>query len=447
MSDHPSRDDESPHGPVAGSAGAYALVLVLVTAFILYGSLFPFEYREQSYPGGPVLYLLSTWRDWDHRGDLLSNILLYMPFGFFGTLALPSFVTARRRALVMTVVGTALSCGVEITQFHDVGRVTSMGDVYANLIGSGVGGFVAVSVGASMRWPFVREAVAHPAASLLLIMFFGYRLFPYVPMIDMHKYWHAVRPMLVAPSLPPGELLSSLISWLLVANIVYTLYGFNRFLLLFPLLCGCEFLGKIFIINNALTWADVIGAVAAYLLWAMWLHRVPARFTIVASAFAGMIVVQRLVPLQFLATPQAFGWVPFGSLMREDVGPEVQVFCGYFYEYGGLIWLLGCAGVALPLGTIVTAALLLAVSYVDRWLPGRPAEITDAFMALVIGGAFMLLRYAARRRSDHIGPTTDAAREHARLPEAVRAQNGVASDPPRRRGGKYAPYVPPHLRG
>ncbi len=147
MSDLPSRDDESPHGPVAGSAGAYALVLVLVTAFILYGSLFPFEYREQSYPGGPVFYLLSTWRDWDHRGDLLSNILLYMPFGFFGTLALPSFVTARRRALVMTVVGTALSCGVEITQFHDVGRVTSMGDVYANLIGSGVGGFVAVS-----RW-------------------------------------------------------------------------------------------------------------------------------------------------------------------------------------------------------------------------------------------------------------------------------------------------------
>ena len=78
----------------------------------------------------------------------------------------------------MTVVGTALSCGMEIAQFHDVGRVTSMGDVYANLIGSGVGGLAAVSIGASMRWPFVRELVAHPAASLLLIMFFGYRLYP-----------------------------------------------------------------------------------------------------------------------------------------------------------------------------------------------------------------------------------------------------------------------------
>ncbi|MGA3397758.1 MAG: VanZ family protein [Acetobacteraceae bacterium] len=447
MGDNPSGQTDTPHPAVAGSPRAYAVVLLLVTMFILYGSLFPFEYREQTYPGGPVGYLLSTWQDWDHRGDLLSNILLYSPFGFFGTLALPSRIAAQRRALVTIVAGIVLSCGIEITQFHDVGRVTSMGDVYANAIGSGIGSLAAASIGASMRWPFVRELAGHPAASLLFVMFFGYRLYPYVPTIDLHKYWHAVRPMLLAPSLPPGELTRFVITWLLIAVVVHALYGFHRFLLLFPLLCGCEFLGKILIIDNALTLTDVVGAGAAFLLWTLLLHRMPARFAILALAFVGMITVQRLQPFQFAATPHGFGWVPLGSFMRDAIGPAIRTFCEDFYEYGGLIWLLGRAGVPLPIGTALTATLLFATDYADCWLAGRSAEITDAVMALGIGGAFALLRHAARRGSGPTGSNTAAAREHARLAEAILAQHGVAPAPPARRGRKHAPYVPPHLRG
>ena len=150
----------------------------------------------------------------------------------------------------------------------------------------------------------------------------------------------------------------------------------------------------------------MIGAVAAYLLWAMLLHRLPARFAIVALGLCRHDRRATADAVQFVATPQSFR---LGTVRQPDargVGPAVQVFCEDFFEYGGLIWLLGHAGVVLPLGTFVTAALLLAVSYVECWLPGRPAEITDAFMAVVIGGAFMLLRYAARRRTDNLGPTT-----------------------------------------
>jgi len=447
MSDSPPGHAVTPHTPVAGSTRAYAVVFLLVTIFILYGSLFPFEYRARTYPGGPVAYLLSTWPDWDHRGDLLSNILLYLPFGFFGTCALPSRVSAWPRALLVTVAGTALACGVEITQFHIAGRVTSMGDVYADAIGSGVGALAASLIGVSMRWPFVRELAAHPTASLLLVMFFGYRLYPYVPTIDLHKYWRAVRPLLAAPSLPPDELTRSIITWLSIAVIVHSLYGFRRFLLLFPLLCVCEFLGKILVIGNTMKPTDVVGAGAAYLLWTLLLRRISGRFGIVALAFAGMITAQRLQPFQFAATPHSFGWVPFAGFMRGSIGVATQAFCEKFYEYGGLIWLLGRAGVVLPFGTALTATLLFATSYAECWLAGRSAEITDAVMALVIGGAFALLRHAVRGRAGATGPSAAAAREHARLAAAVLAQHGVAFETPRRRGRKYAPYVPPRLRG
>jgi len=124
----------------------------------------------------------------------------------------------------------------------------------------------------------------------------------------------------------------------------------------------------------------------------------------------------------------------------------MQAFCEKFYEYGGLIWLLGRAGVPLPAGTALTAALLFATSYAECWLPGRSAEITDTAMALVIGGAFAVLRRGARRhRGAPITPDA-AAREHAQFAEAILAQHGVVPPVPRRRGRKYAPYAPPHLR-
>jgi len=137
-----------------------AIVLLLVTTIILFGSLFPFEYYEGSYPGGPLGYLLSTWQEWDNRGDLLANILLYLPFGFLITGALPRRLSGAARALIATLAGTALAGGMETAQFYDVGRVTSMGDVYANGIGAGIG-----AVAAALRWPFVGELAADRGAA------------------------------------------------------------------------------------------------------------------------------------------------------------------------------------------------------------------------------------------------------------------------------------------
>ena len=442
-----------PSGPdrtVAASAPsrAYAVVLLIVVMFILYGSLFPFEYRERFYPGGSVAYLLSTWHQWDHRGDLLSNILLYLPLGFFATLVLPARMSGMQRALLATLAGTALSGCVEIAQFHDVGRVTSMGDIYANGIGAGLGAAAAALFGASLRWPFMQELAAHPTATLLLVMFFGYRLYPYVPTIDMHKYWHALWPILRTPSLSPYDLARYAITWLFIAVIVDSLYGFRRFLVLFPPLCCLEFIGKIMIVSTALTLPDVGGAAVGYMLWALLLHRLPGRIVIATFLFAGMVMAERLQPLHFLAFPRRFGWIPFASFMGGSMNVAMQAFCQKFYEYGGLIWLLGRCGIALPIGTALTAALLLATSIAECWLPGRSAEITDAAMAAVIGAAFAMLRHAAGRPAGAAARPNDAAREHARLAEAVLAQHGVApSPPPRRRGRKYARYVPPRLRG
>jgi VanZ family protein len=377
-----------------------ACVLALVTIFIIYGSLYPFVFHPHSDVIGPLQTLIGTVHDWDGRGDLLSNILLYMPFGFFATHTLPARVPAVVRALLAIAAGTLLSTCMELSQFYDEGRVTSMGDVYANAIGSTVGASISAFLGAGIRFPFVRELGANPDASLLLAMFLGYRLYPYVPMIDLHKYLRAVDGLRHWQDPASADLARFVVTWLFIAAIVEALYGFRRWFLLFPALVLGVFVGRIMIVDLSLTSADVVGAAIAAILWAGPLRWLPGRPLVLAALFAGLIITLRLQPFTFSPVPtHDFGWVPFWSLMNGSISVAMQAFFEKFYQYGGLIWLVRMTGTPLGWATGLTATLLLLTSIAEVYLPGRSAEITDATMAVAIGLAFHLLRNAAQPKS------------------------------------------------
>ncbi|MDR3536007.1 MAG: VanZ family protein [Acetobacteraceae bacterium] len=405
---------------------AYVAVLALTVAFILYGSLFPFAWYER--PGSALAHLLGTWQDWDHRGDLLANIVLYVPFGFFLVAAAAPHRPAATRLLIAVAAGSALACGVELTQYHDFGRTTSMGDVYANAIGSAAGAVAAVLFGASIRWPLVKEAAAHPAPALLVVMWAGSDLFPYVPTIDMHKYWHAVRPLLDLPVLPLTDVLAALAVWAFLGFIVLSLYGFRRFLLLFPLLVAAEALAKVLILDNALTHANLLAAVMAYGGWIV-LHRRPGRVVLLTLGVAAVVLHQRLSPFDFSGPPTPFAWLPFHDLMTDAEGPAVPLFCQKFFLIGGLVWLLGRCGMPLPVATALTALVLFGTGWAQTRIPGHSGEATDAVMALALGTVFMLLRAIAAPRRD-----------------AMAVELAPLAPSPVPVGRRYAPYVPPHLR-
>jgi VanZ family protein len=368
----------------------HVIAAAIVVLFILYGTLYPFEYVERDYSGGPIAYLLSTWRDWDGRGDLLSNIVLFIPFGCFTALILPSGPYGVIRVFLGTLGGALVSVSVELAQFYDQGRVTSMGDVYANGIGAMLGAVATGFIGAGARWPFVADMVAHRRPAMVLVMWAAYRLYPYVPTIDLHKYWHTVRPMLAAPNLPPGEFIRFTIVWLLIASILHVIFGARRWFLLFPLLATLEFLARILITSTDLKLPDIAGAAAAFAVWLL-MGLLPGRFLILAVAFAVLVVMLRLAPFDFAPIGRPFGWVPFHSMMHGSIGVAMQAFCEKFYMYGGLIWLACQAGLNLRTATMLTMLLLFVTSYVETYLPVRSAEITDAVMALTIGLVFHLL--------------------------------------------------------
>ncbi|HSU05994.1 MAG TPA: VanZ family protein [Acetobacteraceae bacterium] len=381
------------HNRNAGNAIAF----VVIAAVIVYGSLYPFRYRGNGLPIGALDFLLHSWRTWDRRGDLLANVLLYVPFGFFAARALPIRLQTATRVALSLLAGATLSVGMELCQFRIAGRITSMGDVYANAIGTTSGAVTGAVLSGTWRWPLLADIAEQPAAAMLIAGWLGYRLYPYVPTIDLHKYWRAIKPVFSISVPPSFDLLRFTIVWLLMARLVESIFGRSRWLLLFPVLIGTEIVGRVLVVNSRLQLSDVTGAVLALLLSPL-LRRMPFCMAVFAGLWLCLIVALRLEPFTFSVATRHFGWVPFLGLMRGSIAIAVQSFCEKFVLFGGLIWLLDHAGLGLKRATIGTATVLFATSVAQTHLPGRSAEITDPVMALLIGGLFALLAASLPRR-------------------------------------------------
>src|SRR5579859_6988386 len=96
----------------------YAAIAAAIAVVIVYGSLFPFDFHPNARPQGALQYLLSTWNASAGRLDLILNVILYVPLGFFSVQALRRGPLLVRLALA-TLMGIALSTGLEIAQYYD----------------------------------------------------------------------------------------------------------------------------------------------------------------------------------------------------------------------------------------------------------------------------------------------------------------------------------------
>jgi VanZ family protein len=180
-----------------GQPKHFAIATAIVIAIIVYGSLYPFAFRPMVDGIEPALRAL-----WESRAErpgritFLANILLYMPLGFCAIRALGRWGGAARRLVLITLLGAFLSASMELLQYFDADRVTDAPDLYENTLGTLIGAVAGSLLTEGIRWPFLSEIAVARVPTLLLVAWVGYRLFPFVPTLDLHKYWSAIKPAL-----------------------------------------------------------------------------------------------------------------------------------------------------------------------------------------------------------------------------------------------------------
>ena len=368
---------------------------------IVYGSLYPFDFSVPTGGPGPVSVLLGSWADRPSRGDFLANILLYMPLGFFGMLSFPRSVGFWRRLLLVVAGGAALSVTMELTQYYDVGRDTEATDVYANTIGTLIAAPVAMLFSDRAGLPLFPDIMARPVPTLLIAAWAGYRFYPFVPTIDLHKYWHALRPVILDPIPAAYPLYRHASIWLTLFVLIEAIFGRRRSAMLAPLFAAFVLSARVLIIAAILSAAEVVGALVAVCLWPLLLGlNQRLRSALVFLLLGSYVVMERLEPFQFAPFARPFGWVPFNAFMNGAVEVDVLSFMEKCFLYGSLLFLLGRAGTRPVFAAILVAGMLFATSWAETYLPDRSAEITDALMTLLIAGGFALIGDEHYRRAD-----------------------------------------------
>jgi glycopeptide antibiotics resistance protein len=124
----------------------YAVGAAAAILFALYGSLVPFDWRAVSFAEAVREYAAFWSRvriNWLTRSDLIANVLLAVPIGFFvmGSLTVDRYGLGARipRAAVTLVTGIVLALVFEFLQIFVNNRVVSQRDVFAQAMGTLVG--------------------------------------------------------------------------------------------------------------------------------------------------------------------------------------------------------------------------------------------------------------------------------------------------------------------
>lgn len=373
----------------------FLLLMTVVIAVICHGSLYPYTFMPHGGAAAPLQALLASWRiPPTGFADGVANVFLYLPLGFAGVLALGY----PRRLVIVTILGLVLSTTIEIAQFFDVGRFTNMSDVYCNTAGTLLGGLAGTRLDTRLRgssMSFTIEAVPVTILAVLL----AYRLYPYVPTIDVHKYWHSLSNALLRPVMSPLKIFEYFVLWLTTCYLVNAAFR-NVLWLAVPCSVVLLIAAKVVIVNLSLGAAELIGAVIAVFLWLGVLERSRYSALVVATFLGMMVLVYRLQPFDFhtvAVTP--FGWVPFRSIVEGSVSENFVAFGEKIFLYASLIWITSRTGLSLLASTTATTMLLLVTSLAETHIPGRSAEITDCVIAVLLGAGLAALDSAAPLRA------------------------------------------------
>jgi VanZ family protein len=409
-----------------GSCITMRRVFYLICALIAYGSLYPFHFVARPSPLGVLPVFAASLHVAMDRGeihDLLVNLLIYIPVGFFFVLDERNRHPAWRRCLNATLAGAALSLCMETAQYWFVPRTPSLIDLLTNTISAGAGAILGVAFAHRARHAFdsLSETVlGHPSSALFLGILWFAAFFNPGDWGGPGAVQH-IRAMLAAPHFAPGHVFVSFSQWLGLGALAAAVIGRERapsVLLWIGLATPLRFL----VPGQRPELHDFLGAAAAIGVWYAPAFRRRLSTGMVAFLLAGGLVVEELRPWHFSSHASGFLWIPFLSMLRSvDWAPTLLVLFRKSAVYGTAVWAIARAGLGAPGATVFVALELTLLEMAQMFIPGRTAETTDPVLALVLG--VILLQFDRKFGAD---PGVGAA-----LPDAEVRKTPAA--------GEYAP--------
>lgn len=389
--------------PRVGASKIIPWLLVGVLVLIAYGSLYPFNLKDDAIRGG-VLHALGqlSWARAD-RSDRISNVLLYLPLGFCLFLWLGARLRRLPALVVATLLGSAYSLSIEVAQVYISMRVPSLTDLSLNALGSGLGAIGGLVWRIGALWMHLPQRMDKPqrdfSAVLLLALWIVWRFAPFIPHADLGKLKAALRP-LFDPELNAALIFAYLTCWLVVSQALGAIVSRARLLEALLVLIAVVLAGQLLLAEQAFVPSELAALILLLPLLVLTdrLSHTP-RKALLGCAVLLVFLGYRLDPLVFDAAPQAFDFWPFQVWLEQDAivvarSIDWNLVFGEIFMFALVSWTLLYCGASIKLAAGSMLALALITEVAQLWLAGRTASATDPALALLVAMAFW---YTERR--------------------------------------------------
>lgn len=368
----------------------YVWAALITAAVIVYGSLSPFHFYA-GHGGNPVLFLLAHWRTPAQSPvGFVANLILYLPLGLCIGLAAP------RRSRPWRVMGCAglISLGlcvtVELIQFYDWGRRTTLTDVYLNVLGGVIGAAIATRLPARLRRPV--GDLRQPMIWALLAAFSVIELYPFVPTMNTGWYLDALSSLWRHPHIDPLGLARAALRWLVAAMLLGQLFGPRRSRVLLAGLMLGVFCAQIVMLNIWLSLTEWCGAAIALIAWLALAGRPRAqRAATLAAMMAVVLIAGDLLPWRWQAGPGLASAFSFADIDSQSVMRIARHAITHFYYVGALVWLAAVAGLGAMRTGLGVGLLFMTTALLETQLADHHPGATDALLALLAGALFVAL--------------------------------------------------------
>jgi VanZ family protein len=388
-------------------------LLLLTAAFIVYGSLYPFSFVDPPIFSWAHLFAGYWWTG--SRGDILANISLFIPYGFFGALYLRDRDTAWP-SLLLLLAGILIAVALQVAQVFLPDRTPAAGDAIWNTVGMAaaylVGHFSAAVFGGRSSPGIRRWSLSDCVIVLGMIAF---EWLPFIPTLDFQPFKDNIKTLFDPSVISVPEMVLHagvlFIGGLTLRNLFDP--GIRGMLLALLTLSGLV-AGRVFLVAAGWDCNVFLGAMVGLLLTVLvWRGRGDTRAWSLATVVLAALLVGGLWPFQLKTYPTPFGWIPFEGLLSGDLVVTARGLLGQALMYFSLFVLVGRMRGALVATTIVLGLIVLAIELAQCYLLGRAGEITPVLVVVV---AAVLARMFHRTGEM---PAAIALRSQARMSRAL----------------------------
>lgn len=370
---------------------------LLLCVCISFVSLYPFDFNLRAITVDSLMAIRS-WRYMiSSRGDVLGNILLFVPFGFLGTLLLPRGRGYGMRLAAFAMGGIAFSYALQVLQIALPTRTEAISDVIWNALGMALGILGAIASQRRQWQPSgLPRASFAPAPLLLFCSWMAYRLFPFVPTLDFQSLKNSVKPLFIDPQLSAVSAYHDMAAWMLAAFLLRQMAPDRQLDRALWAIIGGTIVCEIIIVSNVVHISGVLGAGLGCALWAMWLGRVRHPSITLAALLAIMLALSGLEPFLLRGEMRSFNFMPFTGLLKGNIFISIAAMLEKTFLYGGFIYVLSRTGLGYGRSAGLAALLLGIIELLQTFTYGHTPEITDPILALLLGYGLAALDDKAR---------------------------------------------------